>query len=113
MRRADGSYVWLEVTLRLVPATSSNTLYNGPAEIVSVARDISKRKTVEAQLAAAKAQAEREAEERFRDLFDEAPIAYVHEGLDTRFLRANRAAMRSLGITPEEQHTIWLEPGSA
>ena len=57
-KRADGSYVWLEVTLRLVPATSSNTLYNGPAEIVSVARDISKRKAVEAQLAAAKAQAE-------------------------------------------------------
>jgi len=57
-RRSDGSYVWLEVTLRLVPATSSDTLYNGPAEIVSVARDISKRKAVEAQLAAAKAQAE-------------------------------------------------------
>jgi PAS domain S-box-containing protein len=47
-------------------------------------------------------QALAESEERFRDLFDEAPIAYVHEGLDTRFLRANRAAMRSLGITPEE-----------
>src|SRR5256885_1648820 len=43
-----------------------------------------------------------ESEERFRDLFDEAPIAYVHEGLDTRFIRANRAAMRSLGIKPEE-----------
>ncbi|BFU95644.1 MAG: hypothetical protein NTNFB02_23660 [Nitrospira sp.] len=41
-------------------------------------------------------------EERLRDLFDEAPIAYVHEGLDTRFIRANRTAMRSLGITPEE-----------
>ncbi|MFN0180014.1 MAG: sigma 54-interacting transcriptional regulator [Gemmatimonadales bacterium] len=41
-------------------------------------------------------------EERFRDLFDEAPIAYVHEGLDTRFLRANRAAMRALGITPDQ-----------
>ena len=41
-------------------------------------------------------------EAHLRDLFDEAPIAYVHEGLDTRFLRANRAAMRSLGITPEE-----------
>lgn len=41
-------------------------------------------------------------EERLRDLFDEAPIAYVHEGLDTRFIRANRAAMRSLGITPGE-----------
>src|SRR6266481_2956628 len=41
-------------------------------------------------------------EERLRDLFDEAPIAYVHEGLDTRFIRANRAAMRVLGIKPEE-----------
>jgi len=43
-----------------------------------------------------------ESEERFRDLFDEAPIAYVNEGLDTRFIRANRAACRSLGIKPEE-----------
>ena len=43
-----------------------------------------------------------QSEERFRDLFDEAPIAYVHEGLDSRFIRANRAAMRVLGITPEQ-----------
>jgi PAS domain S-box-containing protein len=43
-----------------------------------------------------------ESEERFRDLFDEAPIAYVHEGLDSRFIRVNRAAMRLLGITSEE-----------
>ena len=41
-------------------------------------------------------------EERFRDLFDEAPIAYVHEGLDSRFIRVNRAAMRILGLKPEE-----------
>jgi PAS domain S-box-containing protein len=44
----------------------------------------------------------RKNEERFRDLFDEAPIAYVHEGLDSRFIRANRAALRILGVTPEE-----------
>jgi formate hydrogenlyase transcriptional activator len=43
-----------------------------------------------------------ESEERFRDLFDEAPIAYVHEDLESRFLRANRAARRILGITAEE-----------
>ena len=43
-----------------------------------------------------------ESEERLRDLFDEAPIAYVHEGLDTRFIRANRAALRALGITAED-----------
>src|SRR2546422_2966937 len=47
-------------------------------------------------------QARAESEELFRDLFDEAPIAYVHEGLDTRFIRANRTAMRILGIQPEE-----------
>lgn len=44
----------------------------------------------------------RQSEERFRDLFDEAPIAYVHEDLESRFIRANRTAMRILGITPEQ-----------
>lgn len=44
----------------------------------------------------------KESEERLRDLFDEAPIAYVHEGLDSKFIRANRTAMRTLGITPDQ-----------
>ena len=43
-----------------------------------------------------------ESEERFRDLFEEAPIAYVHEGLDSKFIKANRAALRTLGVKPEE-----------
>jgi formate hydrogenlyase transcriptional activator len=43
-----------------------------------------------------------ESEERFRDLFEEAPIAYVHEGLDSRFIKANRAALRTLGIKADE-----------
>lgn len=43
-----------------------------------------------------------ESEDRFRDLFDEAPIAYVHEDLDSRFIRANRTAIRTLGLKPEE-----------
>ncbi len=43
-----------------------------------------------------------ESEERFRDLFDEAPIAYVHEDLDSRFIRANRTALKILGVRPEE-----------
>ena len=41
-------------------------------------------------------------EERLRDLFDEAPIAYVNEGLDSRFIRANRTAMKTLGITSDQ-----------
>lgn len=43
-----------------------------------------------------------ESEERFRDLFEKAPIAYVHEGLDSKFIKANRAAMNILGIRPDQ-----------
>jgi formate hydrogenlyase transcriptional activator len=43
-----------------------------------------------------------ESEQRFRDLFEEAPIAYVHEGLDSKFIKANRAALSILGIKPEQ-----------
>ena len=52
-----------------------------------------------------RSQAERaleESETRLQDLFDEAPIAYVHEGLDTRFIRANQTALRVLGVSPDE-----------
>ena len=44
----------------------------------------------------------RASEERFRDLYDEAPIAYVKEDLETRFHSANRAALRILGIRADE-----------
>lgn len=44
----------------------------------------------------------KEKEERLRDLFDEAPIAYVYEGLDSKLLRVNRTAMKSLGITADQ-----------
>jgi formate hydrogenlyase transcriptional activator len=41
-------------------------------------------------------------EEQFRDLFEEAPIAYVHQSIDTRILQANRTAMQILGVKPDE-----------
>jgi PAS domain S-box-containing protein len=44
----------------------------------------------------------KESEKRYRDLFEEAPIAYVHEGLDSKFISANRAALRTLGVRPDE-----------
>jgi PAS domain S-box-containing protein len=43
-----------------------------------------------------------ENERRFRDLYDEAPIAYIYEDVDSRFVQANRAAMRLLGLAPED-----------
>ncbi len=43
-----------------------------------------------------------QSEQQFRDLFEQAPIAYVHQGLDSRIFRANRTAMRILGVRPED-----------
>jgi PAS domain S-box-containing protein len=44
----------------------------------------------------------RDSEQRLRDLYEEAPIAYVHEDTESRFVSANRAAMKLLGLRPEE-----------
>ncbi len=44
----------------------------------------------------------KESEQRFRDLFDEAPIAYVFEDTETRFVKANQAAMKLLGLKPDD-----------
>ncbi len=44
----------------------------------------------------------RASEQRFRDLFEEAPIAHIYEDTDSRFVSANRAAMTLLGLRPEE-----------
>lgn len=41
-------------------------------------------------------------EQRYRDLFEEAPIAYVNEGLDSKFITANRVALQILGVKEEE-----------
>lgn len=63
------------------------------------------RKVADEKLRAANAELEvllKESEERFRDLFEEAPIAYVHEGLDSKFIKANKAALRILGVRPDE-----------
>lgn len=44
----------------------------------------------------------RDSEERLRDLYEEAPIAYVKEDLESRFITVNRAALRILGIKRDE-----------
>jgi GAF domain-containing protein len=49
----------------------------------------------------------KENEERMRALFDEAPVAYVHEGLDSKLLRVNRTGMKSLGITADQVKDLY------
>ena len=51
----------------------------------------------------------RESERRYRDLYEEAPIAYVQEDLESRFITTNRAALRILGVRPDEvPHTVGM-----
>jgi formate hydrogenlyase transcriptional activator len=49
----------------------------------------------------------RASEDELKDLFEEAPIAYVHEGLDTRFIHANQTALKTLGVRPDEVCTMY------
>jgi PAS domain S-box-containing protein len=44
----------------------------------------------------------RELYEQYHDLYEEAPIGYVKEDLQSRFIAANRAALRILGVKPED-----------
>jgi formate hydrogenlyase transcriptional activator len=44
----------------------------------------------------------KESEQRYRDLFDQAPIPYVYEDTDTRFVSVNQAGMTLLGLKPED-----------
>jgi PAS domain S-box-containing protein len=44
----------------------------------------------------------KENEAQLHDLFEEAPIAYVNEGVDSKFIRANKTAIETLGITREQ-----------
>ncbi|HEV7642726.1 MAG TPA: PAS domain S-box protein [Pyrinomonadaceae bacterium] len=87
--RADGKVRWLNAT--------GKVFYNDdgtPLRLVGVNMDITERKAVEEAL--------RENEAKFRDLFDNAPVAY-HE-LDTRgrFTRINHTEEMLLGYTNEE-----------
>lgn len=43
-----------------------------------------------------------ESERQYHNLFDMAPIPYVFEDTETRFIDANQAAMNLLGLRPEE-----------
>ena len=83
--------------------------HKGEEIICTFVKNIEERKLVEEKLSLANKQLEtllEESEGRYRDLFEEAPIAYVHEGLDSSFIKANRAAINMLGIDPEEGVSI-------
>ena len=86
-RRKDGKTCPMEVSSR--GATIGDT-----RALVSVIRDITKRKKIEEAL--------RESEELFRTTFDESPIGSALVGPDQRITRANRELCRMLAYTEAE-----------
>ncbi len=83
----DGTELPIEVDLCPVQTTRG-------ALTAAFVRDASARRKEERAL--------REAEERFRFAFDEAPIGVAIVALDGRFLRVDRALARIVGYSPEE-----------
>ncbi len=84
LRRPDGGEVW--AMLKTAPILGPDGSYRGTIATVT---DMTNKRRQEADL--------REAEERFRLAFDNAPIGLALVGPEGRFLRVNRALCRILG----------------
>jgi diguanylate cyclase (GGDEF)-like protein/PAS domain S-box-containing protein len=84
-RAKDGNYRWIEWTA--TPVHEEQLIY-------ASARDITDRKQAEEAL--------REAEERFRTAFDEAPIGMALVGLDGRWLEVNDALCALTGYSEDQ-----------
>ncbi|MGH7451160.1 MAG: PAS domain S-box protein, partial [bacterium] len=88
-------FSWVE-NCRAVPVEIrvSHINYDNKSALLLHVRDITERKQVEEAL--------REARERFRSAFENAPNGMALVGIDGRFLQVNRALCELLGRTDEE-----------
>lgn len=86
-RRSDGSLIPLEVTTRAIQ-------FDGKPALLTTLRDLTARHEAEART--------RESEQRFRSLFEQAPIGIVLADADTRLIRVNQAFCEMLGYTESE-----------
>ena len=87
--RADGQQAWVLLSVSLVRDEDGNPLY-----FVSQIEDVTERRHAEDAL--------REAENRFRSAFEEAPIGMAMTGLDGRFQRVNRALCEITGYSRDQ-----------
>ena len=87
--RADGKHRWVLLSVSLVRDESGEPLY-----FVSQIEDITERRRSEDAL--------REAEDRFRSAFDDAPIGMAIRSVQGRFLRVNPALCEITGYSREE-----------
>jgi diguanylate cyclase (GGDEF)-like protein/PAS domain S-box-containing protein len=93
--RKDGSEFPIEMSL-------GEILEGGERMFTGVIRDVTERKRTEDAL--------REARDRFRSIFDHAPIGVAVVSLKGRYLQVNRSLCEILGYTEEElQALTWQE----
>src|SRR5215208_444191 len=93
--RKDGSEFPIEMSL-------GETYENGERLFTGVIRDVTERKRTENAL--------REMRDRFRSIFDHAPIGVAMVSLEGQYLQVNRSLCEILGYTDEElQATTWQE----
>src|SRR5215212_1150700 len=93
--RKDGSEFPIEMSL-------GEILEDGERLFTGVIRDVTERKRTEDAL--------REARDRFRSIFDHAPIGVAMVSLQGRYMQVNRSLCEILGYTEEElQALTWQE----
>lgn len=83
----DGSLVYTDISGRRME-------YRGRPCLISFVRDVTRRKRAEAAL--------RASEERFRDIFEEAPVGILLSDKTRKITHINRAIWRMIGCEPDE-----------
>lgn len=94
VRHKAGRYIWFEVTSSIVRDPDTGNLIG----FVSIFRDITERKKIEAEL--------REAEHRYRALFEQSHDAIFLFDMQGNQLEINRRASEMLGYSVEELRTL-------
>jgi diguanylate cyclase (GGDEF)-like protein/PAS domain S-box-containing protein len=87
--RSDGEEVWVNLSVSMVRDDSGRPLY-----FVSQIEDVTERRRSQDAL--------REAEDRFRSAFEEAPIGMAMNSIDGRFLKVNKAMCEITGYSREQ-----------
>mgnify|MGYP000844639364 FL=1 len=105
--RREGKVLGLEVTRRAKSGSPLRTLYSGhliPYQgghcLLSLTLDISQQRLSEEEL--------RHSEQRFRRLFDDAPLAYQSLDAQGCFLAVNQAWLKALGYRRQEVLGRWF-----
>lgn len=95
-RHKHGNYVWFESSFKSIKNEEGDLQY-----IISIGRDITKRKEAEEEL--------RQSEERFRRSFDHAPIGMAIVDLNGKCLKVNRTLCSIIGYSKQELLELGLK----